>query len=83
MLAVENTVDDRIAHVHIGACHIDLRPQNLAAFFEIARDHLIEQLLIFFDASVSVRAFGTGLRESPSALPDFFEALIVNVREAL
>ena len=62
------TVNDRVTHVHIRWCHIDLGTENLLSISVFALTHLFKKLKILFYSTVSVRALFTWLCKSSSVL---------------
>ena len=59
--AVLNTVDDRIAHVHVRAGEVHLGTEALFAVGILAVAHFAEELHVLFDATVAVGARTAGL----------------------
>ena len=64
-----HAVDDRIAHVHIGTGHVDLRAERLLAVLKSAVLHHREELKILFHAPVAVGVVLTGFLERAAVLP--------------
>lgn len=56
MGCVNNTIDCRIAHVHVRRCHINLCAQRLCSLLIFARTHFLKQLEVFLDRAVTIRA---------------------------
>ena len=56
MRCVPDAVDPGIAHVEVRARHVDLEPQDVRAIREFARPHAAEQIEIFGDGTVAIRA---------------------------
>ena len=56
-----HTVDNRISHINVRRCHIDLGTQNLCSILKLSVFHPLKQIQVFFHASVTVRAVLSGL----------------------
>ena len=59
---IHDAEKNRIAHVDIRRCHVDLRPQHMRSIFELSRAHALEQIEIFFNRSIPRRTVLSGLR---------------------
>ena len=79
MVGVQDAVHDRIAQVEVGRGHVDFGAQHARAVGEFALAHALEEVEIFFDGAVAVRAFFAGLGERAAILADFVGAQIVDV----
>ena len=71
MLGMKNAVHHGIAHVQVGRRHVDLGAQGAGAVGELAGLHALEQVEIFFDGAVAIRAFLAGFRERAALLANF------------
>ena len=60
---VSYSVDDRISHVDVRGCHIDLGTENRFPVTELSVFHALKQFHVLFHASVPVRAFLSRLRQ--------------------
>ena len=76
---VEDAVHDRIAHVDVGRGHVDLCTQNAAAIGEFALLHAGEQVEVFFDGAVAIRAVFSGFRESAAVLTNLIGGEVIDV----
>src|ERR1700733_4314041 len=65
MMGMFDPVHDRVAHMHVGRAHVDLRPQYFLPVPVFSRTHLFEQTQVLFDAAVTERAALTGLCRRP------------------
>lgn len=63
MLGVQDTVNDRIAHVHIRAGHVDFSPEYFDALVKFAGLHFFKKLKVFGYRAVAEGAFLTRLFE--------------------
>ena len=54
VLGVQDAVQDRIAQVHVGRRHVDLRPQHACAVGELAGAHAAEQVEVLLDRAIAV-----------------------------
>ena len=59
--AMLDAVDDRVAHVHVRACEVDLGTEALFAIGVLAVAHFVEELHVLFDAAIAVGARAAGL----------------------
>ena len=70
MAHVSHAVDHRIAHVHVGGCHIDPGAQHLFPVRVYAVFHIFKQGQILLHAASCGRVLLSRLRERPAVLPD-------------
>ena len=77
------TVDDRVAEVHVGACHVYLGAEHHGTFLNLAAVHFLEQVQCFFDRTVAVGTFHTGLGGSSFLGGNLLGSLFVDVCLAL
>ena len=73
------TVDDGVAEVHVGACHVYLGTEHHGAFLNLTAVHLLEQIQCFFDRAVAVGTFHTGLGGSSFLGGNLLGSLFVDV----
>ena len=78
----ENAVHHRIAHVQVGRRHIDFGAQHARAVGKFTRLHPFEQVQVFLDASIAVRARFPGFRQGAPVLTNLIGRLIVHIRFA-
>jgi hypothetical protein len=64
MVSMPNTVEEWVAHLHIGCCHVNLGANDVGTVLKLSRPHLGEEVEVLFDASLSIRTrparFGHG-----------------------
>ena len=77
------SVDDRISHVDVRACHIYLRTKYLASIRELTILHPLKQIKILLDTSVSIWAVLTRLCECSPVLSDLIRCEITHICLAL
>ena len=77
------TVDDGVAEVHVGACHVYLGAEHHGTFLNLTAVHLLEQIQCFFDRTVAVGTFHTGLGGSSFLGGNLLGSLFVDVCLAL
>ena len=77
------SVDNRISHVDVRACHIYLCTEYLTSVRELTVLHSLEQIKILLYASVSVWAVLARLSESSSVLSDFICCEVTHICLAL
>ena len=77
--SLDDTVDDRVAEVHVRICHVDLGTQYHRTFFQLAAVHLVEQLQVLFDRAVTVGTVCSRLCRCPLLGGDLFGSLLVDV----
>ncbi len=74
MRCVNDSVDDRVSHVDVRACHVDLRSQAYFTVCELTGSHLLEELKVLLYRSVPVRALLAGLLECASVFSDLIRS---------
>jgi hypothetical protein len=82
VVLVQNPVERRVAHVHVGVRHIDLRAQHHRPLRVLPRLHLLEQPEVFFDGPVAERRVRAVLRDGAARRAHLLERLRVDVRLA-
>ena len=80
---MSNTVDDRVTHVHIRGCHVDLGTENFLSILVFAVFHFFKKLKVFFDAAVTVWAFFAWLCKSTTVFADLIGSQIADISFAL
>ena len=78
-----DAVYDRVAEVHVGACHVYLGTQHHLTLLNLASVHLLEQFKALFDWTVTVGAVCAGLCGCTLLLGNLLCALLVDIRLAL
>ena len=81
MVHVADAVDDGVAHVEVAGGQVDLRAQRAAALGELAVLHALEQIEVFLDRAVAVRAHG-GLADVAAALLELLGGQVADVGQA-
>ena len=69
MRHMSHSVEDRISHIHVGTCHIDLRAKSLLSVSEFAVLHSGEEIKVFLNTPVPVGIIDPGLVQSPAVFP--------------
>ena len=83
MSDLANSIQGRVAKIHVGRRHIDLRTQHTRAFVKIASRHLPEQLPILFGGATPPRAIPARLRQRAAQRTNLSGGLIVYISLAL
>ena len=65
---MSDAVDSWIAHVEVGAGHIDLGPDDVFSLLIFPRAHLLKHIQILIDRPRPVGGFSSGLSEGASVL---------------
>ena len=68
---LDYSVNNRVAHIQIGRCHIDLCAQCLFAVVEFAVLHSFKQIEVFFNGAVAVRTVFAGFGQSTAIFAHF------------
>ena len=76
---LNNPVNNRIAHMHVGGGHIDFGPENTASFIKFALVHPFKQVEVLLDGPVPVRTLGTWSRGSTLLGRDYVGRLVVDI----
>jgi len=74
VMDIHDSVNNRITHIKIGRCHINLCTQDMAAFCKISVFHFFEKFEVFFYGTIAIRAFFSRLCESATIFTHFFRA---------
>ena len=61
MGGVANAVQHGVAHVQVWRGHVDSGPQHVGAVGKLAGPHASEQIEVFINRAIAVRAVGAGL----------------------
>ena len=75
-----DAIKNRIPHIHISGCHIDLRPQHFASIRIFSCFHILEQLKILFRCAVTIWAVLSRFRQSSSVFTNFIRRQITYIR---
>ena len=79
MVRTHDAVNRRVAQVHVRTCHVDLGTQRLGAVGKLAVAHVLEQLQVFLNRTVAVRARLARLGQRAAVLAHFLLRQIVNI----
>ena len=79
MSSMKNTVDDRVTHVDIRACHINFGTQDLFAVGIFPGLHFFKQAQVFFDTAVAVRTFFSRRIEGTTVCFNLFACQIIDI----
>ena len=71
MVGVDDAVENGVAHIEVGAGHIDLSTEDLFTVGILAVLHFFKELQVFFDATVTIRAFLPRFVEGTAVGADF------------
>ena len=74
-----DAIHDRVAHVHVWMCHIDLGAEHLCAVFKFARAHLFKQIKTFGCWAVAVGAVFARLIDRATVCAHFVKAQLVYI----
>jgi len=80
---VNDAIHHRIAHVYIRRSHVNLGAQHARTIGKLALPHPLEQVKVFFDRAIAIRAFLARLGERATILADFICAQVIYVSLAL
>ena len=79
MRTLDDTVDDRVAEVHIVRSHIDLSTERHSALGEFARIHTMKEIQALLSRTITIRAIGTRGRGRTLLLGNLLSALLVDI----
>ena len=79
MRSLYYTIHNRVAEVHVRACHVNLGTEHHLAFFYLAVVHLLKQLQAFFCRTITIRTLSSRLSRSTLLCSDFFCRLLVDI----
>ena len=74
-----DAVNHRIAHVYVAGSHVDFQAQGFAAVGEFAVFHAHEEVEVFFNAALAVRAVFARLGKRAAVFAHFFGAQIIYI----
>ena len=83
VMHVGHTVDDRVTHVQVRGCHVDLRTQGQGTVCVLAVLHVLEELKVLFDRTVTVRRLLTRVREVATVCGDLLCGEIIDEGKSL
>ena len=76
---MSHTVDDRVTHVDVGGCHIDLGTEHFLSVLILAVFHVLEKFQVFFHGTITVGAVFTRLSQGSSVLADLLRREVADV----
>ena len=82
MVHIADAVNDRVTHIEVAGGKIDFCAQRAAALGELAVFHALEQVEVFLDGAVAVRAYG-GLADIAAELAELLGRQVADVGKAL
>ena len=80
---VYNAIDDRVAEVHIRACHINLGTKHHSTLLNLAICHLHKEVEVLLNRAVAVWALCTRLCRSTLLCSNLLGCLLINIRLTL
>ena len=79
MLSETDTVDRRIAEIHIRACHVDLRAEHHGTLRVLSVTHLAEDAEVFLHAAVAERRILARLSERTAVRAHLILGLLIHI----
>ena len=79
VIDMPDAIQRRIAQVHIGGCHIDLRTQHVLTIGELTCTHAAEEIHILGDSAFTVRAVRAWLGQRPAMRANLLGAQRVHI----
>ena len=58
---LDDAIDDRIAEVHVGICHVQFGTQHHRTFYGFGGVHVLKQSQILLNRTVTIRTWTSGL----------------------
>ena len=83
VLGVANPVQRRVPHIQVGRRHVDFGAQHVLAVGELAGPHPAEQVQVFLNRTIPVRAFPPRFRQRAPILAHLVGGQAVNVGVAV
>src|SRR5206468_9099172 len=83
MSRVPDPIDRRIAHVDVGARHVDLEPQHVRAVGKLARTHAPKKIEVFGSGTVAPGTRAPGFGQRPAQRTHLLGRLAVDVGKAV
>ena len=83
MRDVADSINRRIAHIHVRRRHVDLGAQYMLTVAKLPGIHAPEQVEVFLDAAIAVRTVSARLGQRTSVFANFFSTEAVNIGDAL
>ena len=79
MRRVHDAVQHRIAHVHVGRCHVDLCPQHALTLLELTTAHLFKQREVFLNRAITACGMRSRGGEVASLDPHFLGRIVLHI----
>ena len=76
---MDYAVDNRVAEVHIVACHVYFGTQHIFAFLKLTLVHALEQVEVLLYRSVAIRTFDAGSCGSAFLSGYLFAGLLIHI----
>ena len=83
MFRMQDTIQNRIAHMYIGTCHINLGTKNSFTFFKLTITHFFKTRKVFSNACIAIRRVFTRFNKIATIQLNFFRALQIDISIAL
>lgn len=83
VVRVFDSIHDRVAEVHVGMCHIDLRPQYFFAITIAAGFHFPEQTQVVLNTSPAIGTIRSRLGRRTLLMRNFVTRTVIDVRKSL
>ena len=83
VMGAADAVDDGVAHIDVARSHIDFQAQGFTAVWKLAVFHAREQVEVFFDTAVAVRAVFARFGQRTAVFTHFFRCQIIDIRFAV
>ena len=82
MRCAHDAIDHRIPEIHVRSRHVDLRPQHVGAFLELAVAHAQEEIETLFGRARAVRTVAPRVGEGAAVGADLLRVKAAHVRVA-
>ena len=79
VMGVTDTIENRIAQVHVRRRHVDLRTQHLGAVGKLAGGHALELIQVFLNAALAERAVLARLGQAAAVLARLLWCQLANI----
>ena len=79
VVGVADAVEQRVAHLHVGRRHVDLRAQHVGTVGELAGSHAAQQVEVLRHRAVAVGALAARLQDRAAVLLDLLVVEAVDV----
>ena len=79
VMGAADAVDDGVAHIDVARSHVDFQTQGFAAVGKLAVFHACEQVEVFCDTAVAVRAVFARFGQRAAVFAHFFGRQIIDI----